>query len=216
MDILKILEENEKDLCLEDLEFFKTELNTGGYSTDYRIKCFELLFQIKQKFINKSNSDENKENKNSDFNVLLDQSELNKNTPNDKKITKSPEEVVQFEISILRKKEDYKSDFLSYIENHDNMDEIMIDKIFKFFKEEELEYLLEAKKFTEDFLEKYFSELNTNYISRYQFFSEEFFMKHFSELNTNIVLVKGINPWKNKSKRSSKLTIFLKLKGVTI
>ena len=48
MDILKILEESGKDLYPEDLEFFETELATGGhYNAAYRAQCMSKIRELK-------------------------------------------------------------------------------------------------------------------------------------------------------------------------
>ena len=106
--------------------------------------------------------------------------------------------------------------FKKYITNNSVLDEKMIEKLFKFFMPWELEELLVAKSFSEEFLEKYFTELDHAKIARYQYFSEEFFIKHYNDLSYSTVLQKGVNEWRKKANRSSKLTVFLKLKGVTI
>ena len=217
MDILNTLKQKGKELYIEELEYYITELNTGDYSEIYVKECFDLINNIIN--WNKSQiSQEKKETKKPDevFDILIDPSKLIKGYEDPKKKNFSNEEKVKFEIEEIRKKSNYNELFLKYINENNFLDENMIDFLFKFFMTWELEEMLVYRKFSENFLEKYFSELDHSKIARYQYFSEEFFIRHFKDLSYSTVLQKGVNEWRKKSERSSKLDLFLRLKGVTI
>ena len=47
MDILNTLKEKGKELYIEELDFFVTELETGNYSDIYIKECLELINSIK-------------------------------------------------------------------------------------------------------------------------------------------------------------------------
>lgn len=217
MDILNTLKEKGKELYIEELDFFVTELETGNYSDIYIKECLELINSIKnwKKFQNSTVKKEKKTSGNLN-DVLLNPSELIEGYKDPKKEKLTIEDQIKSEIEEIRKKSEYMGLFKQYINNSSVLDEKMIDKLFKFFLPWELEELLVSKTFSEEFLEKYFTELDHAKIARYQFFSEEFFIKHYNDLSYSTVLQKGVNEWRKKANRSSKLTVFLRLKGVTI
>ena len=217
MDILTTLKEKGKDLYIDELDFYVTELETGDYSEVYVKECLELIVSIKNwkksqnPILKKGNKDHGNLN-----DILMKPSDLiaGYKDPVKEKLTK--EEQIKSEIEDIRKKSDYNDLFKNYINSSSALDEKMIDQLFKFFMPWELEELLISKLFSEDFLEKYFTELDHAKISRYQYFSEEFFIKHYNDLSYSTVLQKGVNEWRKKANRSSKLNVFLRLKGVTI
>ena len=43
MEIFEILKNSGKELYMEDLQFFKTELDTGDYSENYVAECKNLI-----------------------------------------------------------------------------------------------------------------------------------------------------------------------------
>ena len=217
MDILNILKEKGKELFIDELDFFVTELETGNYSEVYVKECFEIITSIKN-WKNSQNVSPKKGKKSSGNlnDVILNPSELIDGYKDPKKENLTIEEKIKLEIEDIRKKSEYIDMFKKYINNSSVLDEKMVEKLFKFFMPWELEELLVAKSFSEEFLEKYFTELDHAKIARYQYFPEEFFMKHYNDLSYSTVLQKGVNEWRKKANRSSKLTVFLKLKGVTI
>ena len=118
-------------------------------------------------------------------------------------------------IYVARASNNYQVLFKKTIEDHD-VQEDFIDKNYVFFTQIEIDELIQILQFSETFLEKYFNLLNHKLLAEYQLFSEAFYMKHLSQLDYKIVLKKGKNPWIKKDQRSSKLTVFLKLKGITL
>lgn len=217
MDILKTLKEKGNELYIDELEFFVAELETGNYSNKYIEECLKLINSIKNwKKPQKSTPKKDKKTPGNLNDVLLKPSELIEGYKDPKTENLTIEGQIKYEIEDIRKKSDYLDLFKKYIYDSSVLDEKMVDKLFKFFMPWELEELLAAKTFSEEFLEKYFTELDHAKIARYQFFSEEFFIKHYNDLNYRTVLQKGVNEWRKKANRSSKLNVFLRLKGVTI
>lgn len=221
MDIYNILKENSDSIIKEDLDFFEIELATGNYEYEYVNKCLELIKEIRD-FKNIKN---NKEiifdvNDPSCESVAITEipiEELNK-IKKEKMISFNDpdyEETIKSMIIKTRSSNTYKNDFIQLIEKYD-INELFIDKNYVFFKQIEMDELIKKINFSEDFLEKYFKILNKKLLAEYQLFSEEFYMKHFSQLDYKIVLKKGKNNWITKTNRSSKLTVFLKLKGIVI
>lgn len=95
-------------------------------------------------------------------------------------------------------------------------DEKFIDENIDLFTPDELDTLLKIRLFSEAFLEKYFMTLDHETLAKSQTFSEEFFIAHYADLDAQTVLRKGINEWRDRAKRSTKLDVFLRIKGVRL
>lgn len=221
MDIYKMLKENSDIILKEDLEFFEIELATGDYEKEYIKKCLELIKEIKQfknikeQKIEKFDIDDPSEG------ISFVEEEPTVNLDTIKKGFNAEENAAQKEAKIksliinARSSSTYQNDFNKIIKDK-NVQEEFIDKNYVFFKQIEVDELIKTMNFSEDFLEKYFKLLNHKLVAEYQLFSETFYMKHFSQLDYKIVLKKSKNPWVKKDQRSSKLAVFLKLKGITL
>lgn len=216
MEILEILKKNGKALYPEDLDFFETELATGGpYKANYRSECRRLINLIRkwQAGEEEKTTENNKEGIPSVLQVSPGQL-----SPNGQKLdsTLSSAEKLFHKVSKLREEPSYKSSFKKLMEESDLVDASFIEKHFSFFEEWELNAILSVKQLGEPFLEKYFGALDHDKIARYQLFSEGFFMKHFAQMDYTVVLQRGKNEWRKKEKRSKQLDVFLRLKGVKI
>ena len=208
MDIYKILKEDSSSVLDVDLDFFEIELATGEYDKEYIEKCRELIYEIKQ-FRKENNSKEDKK----DINPTLKNEDSNASIEGKK--SETSEEAIKSLIGMSRVSPSYHDDFDKIVKDY-NVSEDFVEKNYLFFKPIEMDELLQLINFSESFLEKHLKILNNKLIAEYQLFSEEFFIKHFDKLDYKIVLKKGKNPWAKKKQRSSKLTVFLKLKGITI
>ncbi len=216
MDILGILQKSGEDLYPEDLDFFETELATGGsYDADYQDQCRDLIEQIRnwQKAPESAGNSQTAEGKfkgvEADICTLAPR-EANPaaSMPQDQRLF--------MDITQMREEPSYKTKFKKCIADADFVDDAFVEKHFAFFKEWELNAILSVKQLGEPFLEKYFGALDHDKIARYQHFSESFFMKHFTQMDYNVVLLHGKNEWRKKEKRSRQLDVFLRLKGVKI
>lgn len=213
MEILEMLTNNMSELLPEDIEMIETELATGTYDDDYIKKCREKLDQIK-----KWNDSEIRINigyMNIPNNIQVDNVKIIPNGNMNNSETTAYERVLK-KLTELRKKDNYKEEFKKFAKSSSDMTEQFMDNNFTLFEKYEMDALLMVMNFSEDFLNKYFSVLDVDKISKYQLFSEGFFIKHYSLMNAETVLKKGKNPWCDKSKRSSQLDVFLRLKGVKI
>ena len=216
MDILEILKKSGKDLYPEDLDFFETELATGGhYNAAYQSECRALIKQIR----NWPKADKpavvTQTPKGKTKGVEVDISKLAPKESNP--AMDMPEDQRLFlDITKMRDDSSYKTKFKKRIQDADFVDAAFIEKHFSFFKEWELNAILSVKQLGEPFLEKYFGALDHDKIARHQQFSEAFFMKHFSQMDYTIVLQHGKNEWRKKENRSKQLDVFLRLKGVKI
>lgn len=221
MDIYKMLKENSDIILKEDLEFFEIELATGGYDREYINKCLELIKEIKQfknikeKKVEKVNIDDSfagmsyvQEEPTIDIEKLNKKSIINEND-------NQKEDVIKSKIIKARSSNTYQNDFIKIVKEN-NIEEDFINRNYVFFHQIEIDELIKIIDFSEIFLDKYFNLLNHKLLAEYQLFSETFYMKHFNQLDYKIVLKKGKNPWVKKDQRSSKLTVFLKLKGITL
>ena len=216
MDILEILKKSGKDLYPEDLDFFETELATGGhYDAAYQAECRALMQQIRNWKKSDKPADAPQTPKGKTKGVEVDISKLAPKESNP--ALDMPEDQRLFlDITKMRDDSSYKTKFKKRIQDADFVDAAFIEKHFSFFKEWELNTILLVKQLGEPFLEKYFGALDHDKIARYQQFSEAFFIKHFSQMDYTIVLQHGKNEWRKKEKRSKQLDVFLRLKGVKI
>ena len=220
MDILKILEESGKDLYLEDLEFFETELATGDhYDAVYRAKCTSKIKELRA-WLSAPKEDDDQKKKSSKNaapkGLVMGIGDVAPKEANPSVASMSPAEIIASDINAMRLLDSYKSSFKSYVRKKDEIDSDFIDLHYSMFKPWELDAIISVKQMPEDFLEKYFGALDHNKIARYQQFSEGFFMKHFSQMDADIVLNHGKNEWRKKENRSKQLDVFLRLKGVKI
>ena len=216
MDILEILKKSGKDLYPEDLDFFETELATGGhYDAAYQAECRALMKQIRNWKKASAPSDDPAKAKGKSGGIEMDISKVAPKEANP--VMDMPQDQRLFlDITNMRDDSSYKTKFKKRIQEAYFVDAAFIEKHFAFFKEWELNAILSVKQLGEPFLEKYFGALDHDKIARYQLFSEAFFMKHYAQMDATIVLQHGKNEWRKKEKRSKQLDVFLRLKGVKI
>ena len=220
MDVLKILEESGKDLYPEDLDFFESELATGGqYDTEYLIRC-KAKINILRKWMNGAHNDkfskpaEKKEQGQSG--ILVGINDIAPKDANPAAASLTPSQIIFKDITAMREDSSYKKNFKEYVAGNEMIDAAFVDAHYSFFEQWELDAIVSVKQMGEEFIEKYFGALSHDKIARYQVFSEGFFMKHFSQMDANIVLEHGKNEWRKKENRSRQLDVFLRLKGVKI
>lgn len=219
MDILETLSKHSSDLFLEDCEMFLEELEIGEYSKSYKEKCKHLIKLrmeelLKQNAENITKNDKSEETKEKGFQSFVSYEDLT-NCQNQVSATK--EEILFKDINFYRKNLKHIENFSKLLaENLDFFTVEYFEKNIKNFEQTEIDEILKQIQFEESFLEMNYSILNKSVIGKYQKFSEEFFMKHFNDFAVSTVLKSGVNEWRYKKNRSSKLTVFLKLKGVTI
>ena len=207
MDIYKILTEDSDSVLMEDLNFFEIELATGNYEKEYVDKCLQLINDIRTFRMIKF--------KQSISNEKPDTNSTTETNPKNQ-TSVSSNDFIKKQIIQYRSYSNYNAFMLLQLLKDNNVGEAYIDKNFDFFQPYEMNVLLQSIDFSEKFIEKYMNLLDCKIVSKYQLFSEEFFMKHFDKLNYTLVLKQGKNPWKNKNARSTKLNVFLKLKGIKI
>lgn len=225
MDVLKILSEFEQggsagedyqELYPEDLDFFEVELATGDYDRRYIEECRVMIARMRaamQREVEGSTSAESPDGRCADLAWYVRRGDILPEGENI--VTKSVQEQILTYIQVLRKTQNYKTDFRKYINRNVEIDEAFIDKNCAFFEAWELAAIVSLKPLSEEFLEKYFTVLDKKMIAKYQSFSESFFMKHYAELDAKLVISKGKNEWRKKDKRSRQLDIFLRLKGLS-
>ena len=220
MEILKILEESGGELYIEDLDFFETELATGGhYDAAYQAQCRRKIQQLRAwlsggKEEKADTKQENPQSGNARKGLLVSLGELAPKDSNPAAAALSPEERIFRDVRAMREESSYKTNFKSYAAKTSEIDAAFVDAHYSFFEQWELDAIVSVKQMGEEFLEKYFGALDRDKIARYQLFSESFFMKHFSQLDASIVLEHGKNEWRKKENRSRQLDVFLRLKGV--
>lgn len=205
MDIYITLKEHGEELIKEDLDFFEVELATGGYDKDYIEKCKQLINDLKK--WKKTNTKKDKPTIDDGYAKIEKKKDFSELASEEKEL------LIKKKINSCRLSSSYKDKFVNLISEF-KIDEAFVDNNFVFFNQLELNELLKNIKFSENFLEKYFKLLDSNIIAEYQLYQEEFFMKHYSKMDYRIVLKKSKNLWINN--RSSKLEVFLRLKGVSI
>ena len=219
MDILEILKKSGKNLYPEDLDFFETELSTGGqYDDAYCIECRRLIKQLRDWMKGGDGKEEAAANTTGKTSrgLTVNIGDLVTGNKTDFTAGMTQEEILFHDVRRMREERSYKTQFKKYIASADFVDEGFIEKHYSFFMDWELDAIVSVKQLNEAFLEKYFGALDHNKIARYQQFSEAFFMKHFAQLDAEIVLIYGKNDWRKKENRSKQLDVFLRLKGVKI
>ncbi len=220
MEILKMLEEQGKDLYPEDLDFFETELATSGhYDAAYQTECRSKIKQLRA-WMNEEDLDESgkttRESNTPSKGPVVGIGDLAPKEDNPIATSLTPEQLIFNEIDSMRKVSSYKTNFKKYVAGKNEIDAAFVDKHYSFFRPWELDAIISVKQMGEEFIDKYFAALDHDKIARYQQFSESFFIKHFSQMDANIVLEHGKNEWRKKDNRSKQLDVFLRLKGVKI
>ena len=217
MEIKEILTTQADELLDIDIDVLNEELDTGCYTHAYKKECKALIDAIARKraLTRSSKSAQVIEPDTQPTVRTLHPSAL---FPYNKPDERDEEQGgnLESDLAAIRKSSKKASEFKAYIERHPFIDEDYIDANFSLFEPQERSTLLGMRKFSEPFLEKYFDSLDHNALARHQEFSEGFFMSHFSDLDPRIVLEDGINAWRGKDSRSSKLDVFLRLKGVRL
>lgn len=222
MEILELLKTARDQMYLEDLEFFQTELDTGGYTDAYIAECRQQIELVRKWLCGEENTNVSQTEKSDapakrpKASLIMDIQGVAPEAANPVAAAMSPEKTILSDLRSVREHNSYKSQFKKYIQSHAEIDAAFVDSHYSFFLPWELNAIVSVKQLGEAFLEKYFSALDKQKISRYQYFSESFFMKHYSQLDTEIVLTKGKNDWRKKEKRSTQLDVFLRLKGVRL
>ncbi len=221
MDILRILEESQKELYIEDLDFFETELATGGhydaaYQAQCRSKIKELRAWLSGETKEKTAARDVKRNDKAPAGLFVGVGDLVPEGADPAAVSFTPEQMILSNITAMREVGSYKTDFKKYVASKSEIDADFVDTHYSFFRPWELDAVISVKQMGEEFIEKYFGALDHDKIARYQQFSEAFFMKHFSQLDYKIVLGHGKNEWRKKENRSRQLDVFLRLKGVKI
>lgn len=223
MDIFEMLNNDINDLLDDDLSMLEEELTTGGYDAPYRKDCLKLIadeqakrrqFSAKASAIAEGTPQVVLPSEVSRT-VLASPETLSPFNEVEVK-EKSPFELVSSDVTVLRKAEKYKTLFKEYLRTTDNITEELLDKHLSFFNEWEMGAIMRSMRLSEGFLDKYFASLDHAVLAKTQLFSEDFYMRHFAELDPNLVLAKGKNPWRKKENRSTKLDMFLRIKGVRL
>lgn len=214
MEILKILRQNGQELYPEDLDFFVTELDTGGYQEDYIDACKKLIAEIRN--WQKQHNPKTEEKDTIPTRVIIAKDQLVPNDGTVQKPEQRTESDVLKELAALRSAASYKTLFKQRLSQDSMINEGLIDRHIAFFMPWELEAVVMTLPLSEAFLDKYFSVLDADKVARYQLFSEKFFIKHYAQFSAETVLTKSKNEWRRKENRSSQLDVFLRLKGVKI
>ncbi len=219
MDIEDILTNQHDELLEVDLRSLEVELDTGEYSKQYIAHCHELIQLIRKQ---RALAQEKLPGKGfqKHVNPPLSQSPLtvpaSSLSPFGQEI-KLPEptdaEKLARDLEVIRQTDNPEGELKRYFEKTKNS-EAFIDANFSAFNESEHIALMKCFDFSETFLEKYFDVLDHTTLAKTQHFSEEFFVKHYADLNPDLVIKHGVNEWRAKENRSSKLDVFLRLKGV--
>lgn len=217
MEIKEILTTQADELLDIDIDVLNEELDTGCYALAYKKECKALIDAIARKrALARSSKSAQVIEPDMQLTVrTLHPSALSPYSPPGER-DEDRGDNLEHDLAAIRKSSKKVSEFKAYIERHPFINEDYIDANFSLFEPQERSALLGMRKFSEPFLEKYFDSLDHNALARHQEFSEGFFMSHFSDLDPRIVLEDGINAWRGRDSRSSKLDVFLRLKGVRL
>ena len=225
MEIWKILTESPQDLYPEDLDFFETELATGGpYEPSEQARCREKIKELRawmdgelpEPLGAEAETKEERDPAGAPKGLLLSLQQLAPAEANPAASAMTPVQILESDIRSIRTQSACKTAFKEYIKANPQINSDFLDAHFGFFQPWEMNAIVSCRQLDEAFLEKYFGALDHDKIARHQCFSESFFMRHFAQLDPAIVLEHGKNEWRKKEKRSSQLDVFLRLKGVKI
>lgn len=214
MEVLQILQENLTSLYEEELSFLEVELKTGPYEQAYVKECLELIQQIRAKLIRKEHQEGDDALLALPHNAVLVPADLEQAQSGVAPPAQDGQDELKNAILSLRNKTDYKSRFKALAEKSPALSESMVEEIIAFLQPAELETLLTVKSFGESFLEKHFDLLDKDKLSKHQQISESFFIRHFEQLDPTLVLKNTKNSFHKKENRSTKLDVFLRLKGI--
>ena len=227
MDIRGILDHQRDELLDIDLDCLEEELATGDYRKEYVISCKETIRTIRSERSHASSQlrqqIQNAHATSADGRQpsLADSPDQEPPMPDDRSAAPNPtfrfphtEKAIMAGIAAAQMQENSKEALKQYFETTPDIDESFVVQHVGDLNPEALSALLECRSFSEGFLEQFFAALDHNKVARYQYFSEDFFIKHYSELSPTIVLKQGVNDWRKKAVRSSKLDLFLRIKGV--
>lgn len=219
MDIEGILKNQSEELLEIDLCCLEEELDTGGYSATYTVRCKNLISAIRNKKTLPAKKVADAEPQgglaSQIHEVPLDRlSPFSTPLPSAKSVGVTADDLLWSHVLDARRGSRQRADLIKLLENERALDERFVEVHIGDMTQEELCIFLEHRNFSEPFLDRYFSVLDSAKVGRFQLFSEEFFIKHFSEMNPTIVLKQGKNPWRRKEARSKKLDTFLRIKGV--
>ena len=166
MDVLEILKKSGKDLYPEDLDFFETELATGGnYNAAYQAECRALIKQIRKWQKAPAPTEDLAKAKGKTDGIEMDISKVAPKVANPA-MDMPKDQRLFLDITKMREDSSYKTKFKSSIKDADFVDAAFIEKHFAFFKEWELNAILTVKQLGELFLEKYFGALDHDKIAR--------------------------------------------------
>jgi len=213
MDIKDELLKNRSILSLDDLDYYKSQLEIGSFESSYYEECYLLILEIKDEILQKNSDMASQRVTPVNFgkSVVMKPGDID---PKQGGKATTPDEQLVGYIIASRHRTTNKEEFTKLLKTNPNINEQFFEKHFSKFTQNELDWSLENFMFTEKFLEDHFSNLTSVIISSTQKFSEEFFIKHMAQLDATIALTKGINDWKDKTKRRKKLDTILKLKGI--
>lgn len=231
MDVKGILETQADEFLDIDLDCLEDELLLDEYDDAYVFECRKLIEGIRQRrgredcpaqtpfkvgFQSSTMASPHGSASTKDSAVLVASENLSPfNTARPERVI-SPTEVVARDLSVLRRASNEEKEFDDYLAQSMIIDETFVDQHIDLFNEVELRAIVRKTQLSEAFLEKYFGVLDHKAISEHQRFSEEFFIRHYDDLDAVAVLRHGPNEWRHKGKQSSKLNVFLRLKGVRI
>lgn len=216
MDVKDILEKQGVQLLGIDLDALEEELRTGEYDSSYARDCLEKISDIRAarkaaREMSSRPSSSTVLHHNASSSSGKNQSFSGHSTESLPKTQRST-----FARGLLAVRDGGGSVKLlrDLLASYPYANEVFIDENIDLFTQDELKTLLKIKAFSEAFLEKYFTTLDHETLAKNQKFSEEFFITHFVDLDAETVLRKGINEWCDRAKRSTKLDVFLRIKGV--
>lgn len=214
MDVRSILEQ-QRDLLLDvDLEVLEEELGTAPYDSAYIQDCQEKIASIKAERAAAAASATTKKAAETPTAPYSSDGSLSPYNATGSDRGGSRRDAFGKALLAIRAARGSIATFRKLLATCAYADEQFIDENIDLFTPDELTTLLKVKSFSESFLEKYFSSLDHETLAKNQEFSEEFFIAHYSDLNAETVLKKGVNKWRGKENRSTKLDVFLRIKGV--
>lgn len=217
MDVRGLLDGQRDQLLDIDLDALEEELRTGGYDAAYAKGCLENIAELRaarSAIRNVSDSGrERPERRQAPRAPDAETRQPSHGTPTEGP-SKDRRKAFARGLLVVRDAGGTVKAFRKLLSSCPYADERFVDENIDLFTASELTTLLKAMAFSERFLEKYFSSLDHDTLARCQEFSEGFFIAHYADLDPSTVLLRGVNEWRDKARRSRKLDTFLRIKGV--
>lgn len=214
MEVLEMLKNNLEELTLDELDMLIDELNTGLYSQAYKEECLSIIHEEIKKRKTPPDPIASVEAEPTPISKEGDGQKVE--NPKKKTVKEMTKEELSNLLILYRTSSNVEEKITEWVANRE-IDADFLLKRYNEFSNQELICAFNLIKVPEDDLFVYLKALPKGTIERTQIISEDFFIKHYEDMNITALKSNRKNAWViDPSQRSSKLIIFIKMKGIKI